>query len=203
MSIANLTDVEALLQINVTNPVDPMAVSLLELADDLIDAELGRKAEGGTQLVETIRITGGGPLPQRRSLLLDRWPAATIDNVDEDGTTLTLDTDYRIDDLEAAKITRLSGGVPIGWPWFVDIAVTYTPATPPGLRGVAASMVTRAFEAGSNHANKPSVIAGLKQLTIGRWSATAAGGKGQNAGDALQLLPVEQATVRAYRDRSA
>lgn len=194
------TDVEALLQGDITPDDAPKVVALLEMATELIELELGRPAADVEPVTETWTI--GGVYSNDR-LKLSRFPVASVDDVTEDGTSLDVDVTFRAD-LEAGLVHRIYDAAGLPHPWTVGklISVTYTPAHPRGLRTICAQMVARAFKAGRAYATTPSVLTGLKQLTVGRWSATADTGFAATAAEALSLTEAERAAVRAHRDRS-
>ncbi|KKK69231.1 hypothetical protein LCGC14_2936110, partial [marine sediment metagenome] len=104
MALCALSDMEALLQNNITNPVDPMALTILDLASLAVEAEVGRDLEATalTGIVRTMDLGNNGVL------LTDHWPLASIESVTEDGELLVLGTDY-FEDLELGTITRISG----------------------------------------------------------------------------------------------
>ena len=93
MSLCARTDVEALRQNNITNPVDPMAVALLELASASIEGEVGRDLEATayTGVLRTMAAANNGVL------LADHWPLASIESVTEDGVLLVDGTDFMAD----------------------------------------------------------------------------------------------------------
>lgn len=180
MALCALTDMEALLQNNITNPVDPMALTILDLASLAIEAEVGRDLEATplTGIVRTLELGNNGVL------LTDHWPLASIESVTEDGELLVLDTDY-FEDLEIGTITRISGTNPFVIAWDAgpsSIVLDYTPVTPGVARTECARIAADAFIGGANFAARSSIAGGamlaLRQLTIGRWSGTAETGAG-------------------------
>lgn len=203
MTLCTTADVEALIQSDITNDQDPMVVAMLEMAGHIIDAELGRPAEGGTPITgELVRLAAG---VDRYTILLPRWPITSVEQVTEDGTALVAGTDYTVD-LDAGTLSRIdASSTPAGrsksWAADVDISIDYTPATVPVARSVCAQAVARAFKVGANYANQPTVLAGLRQLTIGRWSATRQTEGATTEAAPLSLTAEERAVLRAHRDR--
>lgn len=199
MTLCTEAQVEALLP--ATSDIPTATFTELEvLASALIDTALGRPAEGGTELTETHRLPPGVP---RSTLLLDRFPVASIGSVVEDGETLTEGTDYLADEA-AGILTRISStdGVERSWETGKILSITYTPATVPIARTICAQAIARAFKQADPAAAgaKPAVMAGLRQLTIGRWSGTAETSAAAVAA-ALHLTDSEIAMLRAERDR--
>lgn len=198
MTLCTAADVEALLQVDIVNDLDPNLLTLIAMATEMIDTELGRTALGGVELVETIRHRPGIP---RESILLNQWPVVAAGLVVvEDGVTLTVADDYDITP-GSGIVTRLSSDVPITWATGAAIVVTYTPLTVPGTRTICAQAVARAIERGRAFATKPAQLGGIKQLTIGRWSATAETSTAATSSSALSLTDVERSALRAWRDR--
>ena len=180
MALCALSDMEALLQNNITNPVDPMALTILDLASLAIEAEVGRDLEAAalTGIVRTMDLGNNGVL------LPDHWPLASIESVTEDGEVLVLGTDY-FEDLELGTITRITGTDPVVISWDgkpSTIILDYTRLTPGVARTECARIAADAFIGGANFAARSSIAGGamlaLRQLTIGRWSGTAETGAG-------------------------
>lgn len=199
MTLATTTDVEALLQGDIDPDDDPKIVAMLEMASDTIENALGRKAEAGVVITaEWHTVTG-----PTKSIALKRWPISSVEEVREAGTALTVDDDYTID-LEAGIIRRVISGIEATWATgFGVVEVDYTTGDVPGLRGICAAVVARTFRAGRAYATRPAGMEGLKQLTIGRWSATTEGAQSaQQAANPLELTAGELSAIRAQRDRS-
>jgi len=182
MALCALSDLEALLQNNITNPVDPMALTILDLASLAIEAEVGRDLEATayTGILHTMDPGNNGVL------LTDHWPLASIEAVTEDGEVLVLGTDY-IEDLELGAIRRVttSGSSIVVVPWNTKpqtIDLDYTALVPGVARTECARIAADAFIGGANFAARSSIAGGamlaLRQLTIGRWSGTAETGAG-------------------------
>jgi hypothetical protein len=178
MTLANTADVEAILQIDIANDVDPKVVALLELATAAVEGEVGRPLDATTYTLRPYSVD----YPSNGQLLLDHWPLASVTAVLEDGTTLTVGDDYTVD-LDLGILTRVSTGVVIPWTPGPDIiTVTYTAAIPPLARAEVARLTANAFVGGAAFAERAAqaggAMVGLRQLTIGRWSATAETGAG-------------------------
>lgn len=200
MPIVAEAEVEALLPAGTDIPtgwfdaVEPLVAAM-------IDTALGRRAEGGTELVETVTMRAG---LASESIRLSRWPVTAVASVTEDGTSLAAGTAYTVD-LPAGIVHRIydANGVPIFWKTAVPLVVTYTPATLPVAKAVAAQAIARAWRNLDPVASgaKPAVMSGLRQLTIGRWSATAET-SAKSTGEAIHLTDSELDLLYAHRDRS-
>lgn len=199
MTLCTEEQAEALLPAGADIPTATFT-ALEEMASDMIDNALGRPAEGGTEITETHRLPPGIP---RNELILDRFPVSAVGSVVEDGTTLAEGTDY-LEDLDAGILTRIldADGIERSWETGKIIAVTYTPATVPIARTICAKAIARAYRQTDQATAgvKPAVMAGLRQLTIGRWSATAET-TAQTIAEGLHLTDSELAELRAVRDR--
>jgi hypothetical protein len=199
VTIATEDQVEALL-----DGVDMPTATFTELAgivDPLIDTALGRPAEGGTERTETFTL---GTWARRDYLKLSRWPVSAVASITEDGEALTVDETFRVD-LDAGIVYRLydADGVLIPWLAGKVLAVTYTPATVPVAASIAAQAIARAYKTAqpTTAGGKPAVMAGLRQLTIGRWSATAET-SAESTAAAVHLTDRELAVLKAHKDRS-
>lgn len=174
--------------------------SLLVLAAELIDGELGRAADTTVVTGETTYLAAGA---QRLAILTDGFPLASIEEIREDGDALVAGTDYRAD-LEAGEIYRLnSDGGRRFWPTGTVIEVDYTTAVPSGIRTVCAQMIARSWSQSdkSGASGKPAIMAGLRQLAIGRWSATADTPTGESKNSPLSMTESERRTIHRWRDR--
>lgn len=182
MTLCALSDMEALLQNNITNPVDPMALTILDLASLAIEGEVGRDLEGValTGILRTMDPANNGVL------LTDDWPLASIESVTEDAEVLVLGTDY-LEDLDIGAIRRVSTSGSsvsvIAWNSKPQtISLDYTRLVPGVARTECARIAADAFIGGANFAARSSIAGGamlaLRQLTIGRWSGTAETGAG-------------------------
>jgi len=170
---------------------------LIAQASALIEDEAGRHFDT-TAITEEFHTAPAST----RAILLDHWPIASVEEIRENGTILTADDDYKID-LDAGIIRRASSGAPAFWYYgLLDaIEVDYTPRVPEALNTLAAQMVARAMRGGDNEAAVPTVMAGLRQLTIGRWSATREGSTETRAGTAIYLTDAEVRIAHRWRDR--
>lgn len=189
--------VEAVLGSTIAAGDDTTRVTeLITQASALIESEVGRS-------LDTTPITGEAHTapPSTSRVLLRHWPIASVEAVNENAVALAAGTTYRVD-LDTGIITRLYSGALGFWLTTIDtITVDYTPAVPAELGVVAAQMVARAFRGGSNEAAVPAVMSGLRQLTIGRWSATREGSSETRAGTALYLTDAERTIAHRWRDR--
>lgn len=197
MTLCTKAQTEAL---GATGITDEAFAALEGLARPLIDSALGRPAEGGTELTETRVFDHRWPGDQ---IVLSRWPVASVASVTEDGSGLTVDETFRVD-LAAGIITRTYDAAGNRYPFAVSvpIVVTYTPATVPVASTICAQAIARAWRTTNptESGAKPAVMAGLRQLTIGRWSATAET-SAQSAAETLHLTDNELALLRAERSR--
>jgi hypothetical protein len=197
MTLAVTADVEALLQIDITDDDDPTVIRLLELATAIIEDEAGRSFDTTPIIAEAHTAA-----PHARAILLEHWPVASVEEVREAGTVLAVSTDYLID-LRAGILRRRFSSSTAYWEGTpAAIEVDYTPAVPAGLVALCAQVAARNFNLGASNVAGPSVMAGLRQLTIGRWSATKETGRAGNAlGEGLTLSDAEVRIAHRYRDR--
>lgn len=196
MAIVDQSAVEAILQINFDQNPEPRVDELIAQITDEFRGHLGREIDPAIgSLTATIDVPAGAV-----RLLTPHWPLATVTDVTEAGTALTVTDDYLVD-LETGTITRVSSGALAYWssgPAAVD--VTYTIATPAGLRALAAKIIARAWRAGATFANAPKETLGFRQLTVGRWSATVDGAVA-DVGRALELTDDDLRKLDRWRDR--
>lgn len=194
-ALTTQASVEAVLGTSITDTT--RLNELIAQASALIEDEVGRHFDTTAITDETHTAPATS-----RAILLEHWPVASVEAVREDGDTLTVDTDYKVD-LDAGIIRRASEGSPARWYYgkLDAIEVDYTPTVPEALNALAAGMVARAMRGGDNEAAVPSVMGGLRQLTIGRWSATREGSTETRAGTAIYLTDAELRIARRWRDR--
>ena len=84
------------------------------------------------------------------------------------------------------------------------IVLTYEAATIGQLSTLCARIVARTLRANRAASNATATkLAGLRQLTIGRWSATADTTEGADPVAAIDLTELDRAKVRRYVDRRA
>ena len=201
MPLATTPDVEAILQNDVTDDQDVMIVALLEMATASIEGEVGRPLEATayTGILRTLAVGNNGVL------LADHWPLASIEQIDEDGTTLVDGTDF-IADLEIGAITRInSSGTVVPWfAGFAGIDLDYIAAVPGLARSECARLTADAFIGGANFAQRSSIAGGamlaLRQLTIGRWSATSETGQGSGT-TGIVIDELASRRLASIRDR--
>lgn len=160
--LCTVADVEALIQTNIVNDADPRITTVIELAGLEIEGAVGRSLEAG----ETDLTLVAGPSVR---LFLPVWPLSAVEDVQQDEAALIEGDDYAVD-LTAGILTRLTAGIPV--PWSGTVTLTATTATPGDIRALCARLAAGAFETALAIANRPADLTGLRQLTIGRWSAT-------------------------------
>jgi hypothetical protein len=174
MSFATQAHLERFLQIDVTNEPDAAVTMLLENATGLIKAYVQRDIE---LLTYTAELYDPPPTPV---LWLKQWPLNTVTTVEEDGTALTGNDDYKVY-ADEGKIVRVSAsGRPRAWRpsnKLQSISVTYDagydmttdPLIEPEAvtaRDVCTRMVARVFQAAAAYANAPVGSSGIKTLTL-------------------------------------
>ncbi len=194
--LATVAQVEAVLGRSLTAEETTRAEELIVMVQASIEGRLGRAAEGDTftDRVYTVGV-------HRSRLLLDHFPVASVASVSEDGEGLTT-TEHWAVDLRAGIITRIIGGMNSFWdPRLGAVVVTYTSETIAELSVLCAQVVARALNASIAGASVPAAMAGLRQLTVGRWSATKETGASTDSLAALALSGDELALVDTWRDR--
>ena len=200
MALATIAQVEALLGEDLPDggPEETRVLELIGLAQQSIEGELGRPAEAEAGIVELVTID-----PWVTTVLLDRWPVAAVGEVQEAGEALA--TSAWSVDLDTGQITRLisDGKSRTYWLAGVDnVQVTYDSETIGQLSTLCAQMAARAYRAGLAAANaKAANIVGLRQLTIGRWSATSDSSDDSDPVKAMTLTDLDKATIFRFRDR--
>lgn len=201
MPLCTTADVEALIQSDITNDADSMIVALLEMASGAVEAEVGRTLEAQTFTSRKY----SAPYPNDGRLFLDHWPIASVASVTEAGTALVVDTDYAVD-LELGILTRLSSGVVVPWdPTTLGIEATYDTTVPVVARTETARLTADAFIGGANYAARAALangeMVGLRQLTVGRWSATAETGAGSGT-VGVQVDELARSRLAAIKTRT-
>lgn len=125
-------------------------------------------------------------------LQLSRFPAASITTVMEDGTSLTVDTDYRADLVPGQMIRVDSDGYPTNWQ-LLAIAVTYVAGyatIPADLQDAVIRMVKSRWYAKGRDTNiRQENIPGVREVQY--WVATGT--------DAGALTPDVQDILDSYR----
>lgn len=193
--LTTVAAVEAILGRDLDATQEARVAELITLAQDAIEGRLGRSAEGQAFTGATFTLWEGA-----KAVFLDHFPIASVQKVTEAGTELTAGTEYAAD-LPTGIITRRLSGYPAFWNFGTDaVVVDYTSATVAELATLCARIAARTFKAGEAAAAAPSVMAGFRQLTIGRWSGTA-DAAGSDAVAALELNVADLATVDRWRDR--
>ena len=160
MALCTQLDVEQKLQWDITSEPDAVITALIADAQALIETEIGRTVESAAR---TETFDGGA-----WSLFLKWWPVTALTSVTEDGTLLTVTTEYRW--YERGKLIRTAGGYQKAWsngkPQ--SIAVAYTGGYLVGthdmelgtLGSICAEMVARAFKKGAENAAIPAGASG-------------------------------------------
>jgi len=174
MALATQLQVEKFLQVDYTNDPDAAITMLLENATGLIHSYIDR------YLPETA-YTETYDAPQGSVLHLDHYPVAVAPapTVTEDGTLLTVDTEYRVDH-KRGRIIRTSGSGSLPRDWrnkLQTIAMTYTAGydftVDPLLeseavvaRDTCTRIVARVFQAAAAYASVPASSALIKSVTL-------------------------------------
>lgn len=103
-----------------------------------------------------------------RPLQLTRWPITSVASVIEDGTTLTVNTDFRIDTDKGQLIRLDSNGYPTRWPALaiaVQYAAGYATIPAPVVDAVIRMIVGRWYRKGRDPGIK-------SESADGTWSAS-------------------------------
>lgn len=193
MALCTQADVEKKLQWDIT--AEPDAVVAMHIADAqaMIEAEIGRTVESGSRS-ET--FDGG-----RWSLFLTYWPVTAVASVTEDGTALTVTTDYLW--YPTGKLIRVAGGHQTYWKATKpqSIEVDYTGGYAGGskelenLGSICAEVVARAFRKGAENAEIPVGAGQIQSVHLeGSDSVTYATGDGATvtSGGLNQFLYLEE-----------
>lgn len=204
MALATVAQVEAILGEDLDATAEARVTVLIGLVQESIEDELGRPAEAAT-ITDEVHTAGR----ISSALLLDNWPVAAVTTVTERGTALTEGTDY-VAELDTGRLTRIAGTTPDFYPtnfaWaHGGVVVTYDTATIGQLATLCAQIVARTFLAGRNQSAAAAiaggVMQGIRQLTIGRWSATADTTESSNPVASMSLSDADRAIIRRWRDR--
>jgi hypothetical protein len=94
-------DVEAKIGRDITAEPEPVVTSLIANAQGLIEGTVGRALESAER---TETLDGGHAV-----LILGAWPVTAVASVTEDGTLLTADTEYLVDDVGILRRVGTSG----------------------------------------------------------------------------------------------
>lgn len=197
MALCTQADVEKRLQWDITAEPDPVVTMLIADATSLIESELRRAAESAAARVET--FDGGW-----WSLFLTNWPVTAVASVVEDGTTLTVTTDYKWS--SSGKLIRVSGGYQIWWKTTKpdSIVVTYTGGYQSTttefnhLGAICAEMVARAFRKGADSAALPVGASGaIASVTLaGSDSVSYTDSSSSSSSGLGQFLYLEEDEIR-------
>lgn len=190
-------DLANFLQLAVSN--GPAALRAIEAATAAIQNYCHQHLAAVTGDVLTLRSRG------QYELILPEQPVTAIASVVENGTTLTVDTDYFWE--RSGLLRRLSGAWRLSNSVFGTVVVTYDhgyTAIPQPLREVCIRSASRAYQAGlraSAMAGVPGVASEqLPDYTVQYQPDTAAGGASSlGASAAPFLLPSEQTMLAPFR----
>jgi hypothetical protein len=200
MALCTQLDVEQKLQWDITAEPDSTVTALIADAQATIEAEVGRTLESASR---TESFDGGAV-----ALFLKWWPVTTVTSVTEDGTLLTVDTDYILKE-EDRLIRVTTAGYRRLWKTYKTNAVdvVYTGGYLAGhsdehdmalehLGSICAEVVARAFRKGADSAALPSGVSGQVQSVSLTGSDTVtyatAGGAGTFQGGLSRFIYLEE-----------
>jgi hypothetical protein len=129
-----------------------------------------------------------------RPLQLTRWPIVSVASVIEDGTTLTVNTDFRIDTDKGQLIRLDSNGYPTRWPALaiaVQYSAGYATIPAPVVDAVIRMIVGRWYRKGRDPAIK-------SESADGTWSASYWFTAGPDSSTG-HLTPDVEGLLDAYR----
>lgn len=173
MALATQADLEKFLHIDVTAEPEPAVTKLLEDATGIIQTWLDRR-------LELASYSETYDSPPDEHLWLKQWPVAASPTVTvtEDGTALTINTDFIVDYERGlirrttaagharkwkSKINSIVVGYDAGYDFTIDPLVEPEAAT---ARSVCTRIVARAFQAAAAFAAAPDAAAALKSVTL-------------------------------------
>lgn len=149
MALCVQADVEKRLQWDITAEPESVVTMLIADATALMESEVGRSLESANR-TETF---DGGPW----SIFLTNWPVSAMTTVTEDGTALTVTTDFLW--YTTGKVIRVVNGYQVAWRAYKpkSIVVAYVGGYLAGseldhLGSVCAEAVARAFKKGADNA---------------------------------------------------
>jgi hypothetical protein len=198
LALCTQVEVERKLQWDITADPDSTVTQHIEDAQALIEAEIGRTVESAAR---TETFDGG------LELYLRFWPVTAVASVTEDGTALTVNTEYMFYD--SGKLIRVGSNgyqVPFKTSKKQSIVVSYTGGFLPGhdaehdmaledLGSLCAEIVARAFRKGADSAALPAGVSGHVQSVSLTGSDTVtyatAGGAGTFQGGLSQFVYLE------------
>lgn len=186
MALTTVTQVETVLGRTLAPAEAMRAAELISMVTDMIADRLGRSPE-------TASFTNTFTSPPTATVFTTRFPLASVESVTVGAEALTVGDDYAVD-LRRGTITRMSSAAPSPW-GTGTVEVAATSATIPELSVLCAIVVGRTLSAQT----RPASMAGLRQLTVGRWSATVDTASEPVA--ALALTDTDAAIVDAWRER--
>lgn len=176
MALATQTHLEKFLQINVTTEPDAAVTMLLENASGLIHSHLDR-------YLELSSYSESHSPPPGPALAVRQWPIDQTSNavtVTENGTALTINVDFKVDEPNGQIIRTTTSGRARDWKTAggpLSITVTYDagydmtvdPLLEPEAvtaRDTCTRIAGRVFQASAAYANAPTGAEGVKTLTI-------------------------------------
>lgn len=199
MPLCSQADVQKLLQITFTNNPEPVITYLIENAQAEIESYLGRTIENETGIIETIDGSYG-----RSEIRLSKWPVTAVNQVDENGVTLTTPTEYLW--YEDGRVVRMNGDYDRRWlnlrqSIVVDYDAGYT-VVPFDIRDVCARMVGRVFRAGAAYAATPKSASGaIRRISLDGSDSIEYSDVDDDIGSVMVLNETEKKTLSKYRKR--
>ncbi len=197
-AFCTIADLEAFLQVTIGTP-NASATAAIAAASAAIQNECRQRIEQVAADVLTLTVEAS-----RSTILLPEQPVTAVASVVEDGTTLTVGTDYRW--TSAGLLVRQGRAWHSGWQ---EVVVTYThgyATIPDDLKGVCIRAAARSYQAGlraSSTGGVPGIQAesaeGDYSVTFTPESAAPGGGSSLGASAAPILLPSEKAILQRYR----
>lgn len=192
-----IADLEAFLQVTIGTPNTP-ATAAIAAASAAIQNYCRQRIEQVAGDALTLTVAAG-----RRTILLPEQPVTAVASIVEDGTTLTVGTEYRW--TASGLLVRVGRDWASGWQ---DVVVTYThgySTIPDDLKGVCVRAAARSYQAGLR-ASASGGIPGIQaEQADGDYSVTFAPESAAGAGSALGasaapfLLPSEKQILTKYR----
>lgn len=201
MALCTQADVEKRLQWDITAEPDPVVTMLIADAQAMIEAEIGRTVETASRNQTFDGWVGW-------SVFLKHWPVTAVATVTEDGTALTVNTEYKF--YPNGKLIRLAGGYQTYWrttePQSIVVAYTGGYVAPAysmeleHLGSICAEVVARALRRGADNAAVPAGAAGAIQSVSLSGSDTVSyatgGSTGTIGGGVSQFVYLEEDEIR-------
>ncbi len=188
MALLTETDLEAALQVGLTENTPGSIAAAIEIASSIVETYVGRELESATYTNEVFDGLG------HPALWLRRFPVTAVTSVTEDGTALAVDDDYIFN--ASGRILRVSGGQ--RYPW-VDkpaaIVITYDAGyttIPANIRWVATRLAARILQAGRAYSGLDDAAIGLKSIKLEGSDEVTFGDAAQDATAAAKALTDEE-----------